>query len=580
MEKPCEPFSVLCIEIHSHLHNGTLRLMVTSRNAVVLVFGAFLSALAVMMSTAANPNNGGGDIDRGGAATVPDGYEHRHDTPPLSAALRSRGTDLPQSTSPRVFSNPPRGDSAVSENHTSTPNEQQQRSSIWDSGDTAEFATHYQKTRCGAVVRNLCFKDGQPRYFTHSGALLTKSGATTMCNEAVRKSKLHMVVGSPPPAHAKLPYPLFRPPGKQSSSSSATSLLLIPFCWELYGYHLLLCIMSTWVNLRRVDSDHRAGLTSMQGRSVVGYLKGSGLFPYLKGSAADWMAPLSSSESRSLKSRPSHTTYWPLWRVLVDHPSQVMPQPDIPSRCFTNGVLGHIPSTDVTPAEQQAFRLALIRRVAMYTAAASHNLPSVAMMDDFSGDHFCKSRHPDAPVATSPIRVTIVERLERYRIKNLPDVKAAIVDGLVSAGAFHPSPPAARVVVLENMTLDEQMRVMVWETDVLVGVHGNGLSWSMLLPPTSVVLELWPNRPYNTNYATFALRGNLFYDSVSAHASCNARCGAAYPIADIAAAARRAGEHLNEVRCKRKPFDVTPQFFKAKEDAARRKAARAAEHAK
>ena len=59
--------------------------------------------------------------------------------------------------------------------------------------------TRYQKIRCGAVVHGLCWKEGQPRYFTQKNpkdthSYFTRSGGTTVCNEAVRKTKLNMVL--------------------------------------------------------------------------------------------------------------------------------------------------------------------------------------------------------------------------------------------------------------------------------------------------------------------------------------------------------------------------------------------------
>jgi hypothetical protein len=392
------------------------------------------------------------------------------------------------------------------------------------------FRTTYRKIHCGAVVRNLCLSLGQPRYFTPTGKLLTKSGATTVCNEAVRKPKLHMVMNSSVPAERILaPFSLL-------GGGGAFGVLIVPFCWELYGYHLLLCLMSTWATFQKSGLPHL-----MQHRRVVvkvGILKGSGLFSYLVGSRKSWDEP-HIDEQDLRRSRPKPSYYWRLWSIIADTPDMVEPVGDIDPSCFDAGLLGGPPSTALTPAEQQEFKRELIRRLRL-------------------------SPEVDA-VNCGRVRITIIQRKARYKIKNIHEVRDALWHAFQRFGSVE-----VRTVELEAMPLLSQAE-LASNSDILVGIHGNGLSWSLLMPKNGVLLELWPNRAYNRNYPMFALRGNLYYVSSNGNGDCSARCSASF---NVSAAAAMAREHLLRTSCQGLEFNTTPMFIEEKKRAEQRKLAK------
>lgn len=111
---------------------------------------------------------------------------------------------------------------------------------------------------------------------------------------------------------------------------------------------------------------------------------------------------------------------------------------------------------------------------------------------------------------TSVRRVTVVSRRvsegvlpTARRMDNEDELREAVQARL----------PAARVstVALEDLDLPAQMDV-INQTDLLIGMHGAGLGYSMMLPPNAAVLEIFPwhfRQPhcFYTFYGVCAARG-------------------------------------------------------------------------
>ena len=89
------------------------------------------------------------------------------------------------------------------------------------------------------------------------------------------------------------------------------------------------------------------------------------------------------------------------------------------------------------------------------------------------------------PVRQSPLRITLVERTTKRRLLNL----SALL------GALEPRLPATRasiqVIDFATLSLADQVR-LAHDTDILVGVHGAGLTHGMFLPPGSAIVEFMP----------------------------------------------------------------------------------------
>lgn len=68
-----------------------------------------------------------------------------------------------------------------------------------------------------------------------------------------------------------------------------------------------------------------------------------------------------------------------------------------------------------------------------------------------------------------------------------------------------------RVVDFAEMNFQEQIRAVA-NTDVLLGVHGNGLSHTLFLPKGATLIELFPSHSFRVEYRIFAkLRGVNYY---------------------------------------------------------------------
>lgn len=394
-----------------------------------------------------------------------------------------------------------------------------------------------------ALVSNFCMDyKAQPTFFHPTKMMMNSKGYVKMRNEGNSKPRLHhkviSVAGAAPRDVAFRSVISSHAAGESSthainSSSSSLSVLITPYCWELYGYHLILCLMAMFAQLKRQGfGDGDSNLLGFDVDFTFGMVKSAGVFPYLAGSPTNWSDY--SREHLNLSSNARPTPYWPLWKIFADHPSQVHPVSDITNKCFDIGILGSVPSYEVTPDEGRLFRVWSLRRlqIPVWTSRSSgenRELVSLSLLSTATPLIACRRT-----------RVTLIQRTQRYKITNLADVEAQIRQG------FGDSMSLFETVFLENMTIASQMEHMA-NTDVLIGVHGNGLSWSYIMPPNGAIIELWPNVPYNANFKNFALRHGLFHAKVAAGANCKARCPTSYVIPQ--ATFDSVKQHLQNTAC-------------------------------
>lgn len=73
-----------------------------------------------------------------------------------------------------------------------------------------------------------------------------------------------------------------------------------------------------------------------------------------------------------------------------------------------------------------------------------------------------------------------------------------------------------RQVALEDCRRMEAQVALFRDADIVVGTHGNGLTWSGVMRSggTAALVEIWPAASYNGNYRRFASLGGLHYVSV------------------------------------------------------------------
>jgi Glycosyltransferase 61 len=86
-------------------------------------------------------------------------------------------------------------------------------------------------------------------------------------------------------------------------------------------------------------------------------------------------------------------------------------------------------------------------------------------------------------------------------------------DLLQSVSEKHGELCTVRGVQLDLLPVAEQLR-MIGETDILVGMHGAGLSHVLFMPQHGALIELQPRyQSSNTHFADLALWRGLFYRS-------------------------------------------------------------------
>ena len=110
-------------------------------------------------------------------------------------------------------------------------------------------------------------------------------------------------------------------------------------------------------------------------------------------------------------------------------------------------------------------------------------------------------KHP-----TTTLRVTYVQRPPPRTLH--PTLEKQIFSSLQSVKSV-----SLQTVDFAKLTFQEQLQI-IRNTDVLIGVHGNGLSHSLFLPRDSAVIELFPPGFHALDYRLFAEMRGLDYTAV------------------------------------------------------------------
>ena len=426
------------------------------------------------------------------------------------------------------------------------------------SAASSAFQTSYHKIECGAIVANMCVWGGQPRYFRERGTKgFTSTGATRCCNEAHTKLRFHAVVydassgSSSSPSSSSLSEQL--PPSLRATANDAESsttvtigqggpvvvsnntLLVTPMCWEEVGYHLFLCVLNTWALMSQLRIGHPASSTSAPPHVKIALLKS--WTPNRLGNAADWWSPKRQQDT-SPAQPVAAATFWAWWSVVADSPADVVDIASLPPMCVPLALVAGR-AHPLTPSLQQRFRAEMLRRL---------RVP----------DPLRPRRHCETGRTSRVVVVTVVDRARTFRLLNCREIASQFA----RVGARLALNVSVRVVVFERLPLREQMAIAVG-TDVLVGMHGNGLTWAAFMARGSALVELWPSVAYNSNYEHIAGRAGVRRWQVLGGASnnCPKRCQAAVPVSDDVV-----GETLrfvSAVRCGATLYDGESDYLRS-----------------
>jgi hypothetical protein len=102
------------------------------------------------------------------------------------------------------------------------------------------------------------------------------------------------------------------------------------------------------------------------------------------------------------------------------------------------------------------------------------------------GENPCRLVNKSSEILARPLRVTILNRKGTRAIKNLDKVKRFLATNAVARNRFK-----IRWQYFEHLNFLEQVSVME-ATDILVTVHGAGLTNAVFMSPCSVILEFLP----------------------------------------------------------------------------------------
>eukprot|EP00759_Apiculatamorpha_spiralis_P016147 PhF_6_TR22512/c0_g1_i2/m.31937 len=350
--------------------------------------------------------------------------------------------------------------------------------------------------KCSSSFADACAGDNG-RLYVHSNKHVGEMDKVSTCNEGGSKREIDITILS----------------GKSKRKYTSKEVLHVLYCWDYYGYHLWICLATLYAHMMR-----RGVTTEGQKQNIVyGLTSVAGMNSVTKfGSWESW-DNIENSDAASW----GKNAYWKLWSIVASEPSHVKPLALVPRGCYRQMIVGSPDPGTVTPKEWQSFSRAVKQ---LYHLPL--DLPSSGLCDSYN--------------------ITILERKKNYHILNVDNV-ALSFRTVFNAKSFQKV--SVRVVRLEEMSLEEQLRVVA-QSQVLVGLHGNGLTWSALLPPRAVVVEIWPRMAYNSNYFRFARLSGLKHLKVEHGGKGKGRYDVYVNTLMVEDVAKTAAEHLQECVCK------------------------------
>eukprot|EP00760_Papus_ankaliazontas_P012587 PhM_4_TR15427/c0_g1_i1/m.74697 len=306
--------------------------------------------------------------------------------------------------------------------------------------------------KCMTALCGVCVESGGRLIVSNHRQHHDTIDAVWTCNEAGPKREL--TIFNSPSSYRSM---------ATASAAGGGALLVVLHCWDYYGYHLWICLATLFARQMRHKYIHNE-----RGDVVIGLAAVAGM----------------DSPARANSARGSFSL---LWSAIVAQPlHQVMPVERLPaSSCYRVAVVGSLDPSSVSPAEWRGFS-----REIRHVAGVRH-----------------VAEFPRGDTSAFPLTVSIIERKKNYHILNLDDVRDTVVRAV-------PAGSNVSVVQLEGLSVAEQIGVFA-RSHIVIGLHGNGLTWCAVMARRTVLIEIWPRNPYNGNYPRFARLSGVRYQRVA-----------------------------------------------------------------
>lgn len=295
--------------------------------------------------------------------------------------------------------------------------------------------------KCWYRVTNFCVIDGALTLYHPPSEGGPRHGSLRMCNEFSQRSALIRLGYRSEPAPAVLPGPLL---------TKTQGWVLQFWCQDLF--HMTLTLLPAF-NTKRFLGDH----PDVYVRIAKGKRKKSAYCRIKFGHPRSYDVVRNPKWGGDTQFPFAGNPYWPFYQAISPEPWRLHALYKGASKkraCYKRGVIDKLYVKDMNG-----------HHATNYTAA----LRDVMRVP------------PSKPRTCGKYRVTMIDRRGRTRrLSNVP----AIVDLINADPAF-----TAQAVALETLPIREQLALMT-NTDVLMGMHGNGITWLQFLPAGGVVVEL------------------------------------------------------------------------------------------
>lgn len=294
--------------------------------------------------------------------------------------------------------------------------------------------------KCFYLVKNFCVVRGQLTMFHDPADQSSRTVKLRMCNEFSQHSPTIRLSYRSEPMPSLLPAPL---------NTITRGWVLQFWCQDLF--HMTLSLMPAF-HTKRFLGDHPDVFI----RIAKGVRRKGGYCRVKLGDPRNWKDVKNKKWGGDKQFPFAGNPYWPFYRVITPDPHRIYPLypgSTAKSMCYTRGVLDKVYLKDLVGDQARNYSGALLDALEVV-------------------------RGP--PRQCRKYRLTMIDRRGKTRtLTNVPQ----LVDIATRKGFI------AQSVALETLPIREQLR-LITSTDVLMGMHGNGMTWLQFLPPGSAVVEL------------------------------------------------------------------------------------------